>query len=53
MLRPRTGLRKLDIVVAVVLGVIGGNYVWKPLIQEHLNKNNKLVEVVAESDNSE
>lgn len=34
----RSGLRKFDIFVAVVLGVITGNYIWKPVFEEQIYK---------------
>lgn len=34
----RSGLRKFDIFVAVVLGVITGNYIWKPVFEKQIHK---------------
>lgn len=42
MFKRRQGLRKFDIAVAIVLGIIGGNYVWKPVFEQKLNKDKQV-----------
>jgi hypothetical protein len=49
----RRGLTKFGVFLGAALGVIGGNYIWKPIFEEKFGTKVTPVETELKSENSD